>query len=133
MRLIGSFQTMTTHGRSYSKSSWDSGCSTSTSAGATIVLIAVLGQERPTRRSGARSRRLRRSRRSSSARQRAFSRSYIAANSRELRSHSSRWARRSSGLIFPAIVFLSEQPFELGVDVHQHANDAIDRLAIEDR
>jgi hypothetical protein len=50
-----------------------------------------------------------------------------------LRSHSSRWARRSSGLIFPAILFLSEQPFELGVDVHQHANDAIDRFPVEDR
>src|SRR5262245_5779725 len=39
MRFIGSFQTMTIHGRSYSKPSSVRGCSTSTSAGATIVLM----------------------------------------------------------------------------------------------
>src|SRR5215216_5231082 len=78
-------------------------------------------------------RRRRRSRRSSSARHRAFSRSYMASNSRVVRSHSARWARRSSGFIFPLIFFLFEQTIELRVDRHQHANDAIDGLAIERR
>src|SRR4026209_1798724 len=42
MRLTGSFQTMTTHGRSCSTPSSDVGWRISTSAGATIVLIAEL-------------------------------------------------------------------------------------------
>src|SRR2546423_12309760 len=37
MRLIGSFQTMTIQGRSCSTSSASRGCSTSTSAGASVV------------------------------------------------------------------------------------------------
>jgi hypothetical protein len=51
------------------------------------------------------------------------------------RSHSARWARRSSGVIFPAIVFLflAEQAIELCIDVHQHSNDAIDGLPVEGR
>src|SRR5262245_66666781 len=39
MRLIGSFQTITIQGRSYSRSSSETGCSTSTSAGAIRVLM----------------------------------------------------------------------------------------------
>src|ERR687885_29409 len=40
MRLIGSFQTMTIQGRSCSTSSAPRGCSTSTSAGASVVTSA---------------------------------------------------------------------------------------------
>jgi hypothetical protein len=77
--------------------------------------------------------RRRRSRRSSSARQRALKRSYIASYSSLLRAHWAFKARRSSGLIFPGIVlfFLAKQEIELGIDLHQHSNDAIDRLLIE--
>src|SRR5215218_4867217 len=43
IRLIGSFQTITTHGRSCSGSSPPRGCSTSTSAGASVVIALPLG------------------------------------------------------------------------------------------
>src|SRR3954451_20341030 len=43
MRLIGSFQTITTHGLSYSKSSSPTGSSTSVSAGATVI-AAIVGR-----------------------------------------------------------------------------------------
>ena len=52
-----------------------------------------------------------------------------------MRCRSALSARRSSGVIFPAIglLFLAKQTVELGVDVHQHSNDAIDRLTVERR
>jgi hypothetical protein len=58
----------------------------------------------------------------------------MASKSRVVRAHSAIWARRSSGLIFPAIgVFFPYEAIKLLADRHQHANDAIDGLAVENR
>jgi hypothetical protein len=62
-------------------------------------------------------------------------RSYIASYSSLFRAHWALRARRSSGLILPGIVvlFLAKQKIELGIDLHQHPNDAIDGLSVEAR